>query len=100
MATLFPELNVAAFSPNDIIQFSNCCTTASTVCRGVPEIPRKLLAFALNRLDDLRMYYIGRTGEPYDRESGQGFRNIACWRASQSSWGRTCRRCHCRPGDE
>jgi len=62
--TLFPELNLAAFSPNDVIQLSNCCTTAITVARGLPAVARKVLAFALGRMDDLRTYYLGRDGAP------------------------------------
>ncbi|HET6249656.1 MAG TPA: hypothetical protein VFE47_18350 [Tepidisphaeraceae bacterium] len=69
VATLYPELNVAAFSPNDIVQFSNCCTTATTVTTGHPEIARKILAIAMNRLDDLRTYYLGRTAEPFNAKS-------------------------------
>jgi len=69
VATLYPELNLAAFSPNDVIQFSNCCTTAMSVSRGLPNVARKVLAFALNRLDDLRVYYLGRTGEPFNDKS-------------------------------
>jgi hypothetical protein len=69
VATLYPELNLSAFSPNDVIQFSNCCTVAATVCNGSPEIPRRLLAFAMNRLADLRAYYVGRTGEPYSEKA-------------------------------
>jgi len=66
VATLYPELNLAAFSPNDVIQLSNCCTAAIAVAHGRPEIARKVLAVALNRLDDLRAYYLGRTGQPYN----------------------------------
>jgi hypothetical protein len=66
VATLYPELNLAAFSPNDVIQLSNCCTAAVAVAHGRPEIARKVLALGLNRLDDLRAYYFGRTGQPYN----------------------------------
>ncbi len=69
VATLYPELNLAAFSPNDVIQFSNCCTTAIGVAVGLPNLSRKILAFALNRLEDLRVYYLGRTGEPHNAKS-------------------------------
>jgi hypothetical protein len=64
LKTLYPELDVVAFSPNDIIQFCNCCTTANTIAKGLPNIARRLLAFALNRLDDLRVFYYGRSGQP------------------------------------
>ena len=66
VATLYPELNLAAFSPNDVIQFSNCCTAAMSASRGLPAVSRKVLAFALNRLEDLQTYYIGRTGERFN----------------------------------
>jgi hypothetical protein len=69
IATLYPELNLAAFSPNDVIQLSNCCATAISVAKGIPAIPRKVLAFALNRLSDLRAFYVGRTGEPYNTKA-------------------------------
>jgi hypothetical protein len=69
VATLYPELNLKAFSPNDVIQLSNCCATAMTVAGGIPAIPRKVLAFALTRFSDLRAYYVGRTGEPYNGKS-------------------------------
>jgi len=64
LKTLYPELDVVAFSPNDIIQFSNCCTTANTIAKGLPNIARRVLAFALNRLTDLRVFYYGRSGQP------------------------------------
>lgn len=71
LKTLYPELNVVAFSPNDIIQFSNCCTSATTITTGLPNVARRVLAFALNRLSDLRIFYYGRTGEPVnDRAAG------------------------------
>jgi hypothetical protein len=69
VATLYPELNLAAFSPNDVIQLSNCGATSLSVAKGLPAIARKVLAFALNRLSDLRVYYIGRTGEPYNAKA-------------------------------
>lgn len=68
--TLYPELNLAAFSPNDVIQLSNCATTAMTVARGLAPVARKVLAFALNRMEDLRVYYYGRTGEPVNDKPG------------------------------
>jgi hypothetical protein len=69
VATLYPEMNLTTFSPNDVVQFSNCCTTAMSVVRGDAETARRILAFGLNRLDDLRVYYRGASGEPYDNKS-------------------------------
>lgn len=69
LKTLYPELNVAFFSPNDVVQYSNCCATALAVAKGQPQTARKVLAFGLNRLDDLHAYYKGATGEPYNNTS-------------------------------
>lgn len=69
LATLYPELNLAVFSPNDVIQLSNCCATATAVAGGLPGIARRVLAFGLNRVADLRTYYQGRTGEPYNEKA-------------------------------
>ncbi len=71
LKTLYPELDVVAFSPNDIVQFSNCATVATTVARSLPHVARSVLAFALNRMEDLRIYYFGRSGEVVnDRPAG------------------------------
>lgn len=71
LKTLYPELDVVAFSPNDIVQFSNCANVAMTVARSVPHVARSVLAFALNRIEDLRIYYFGRSGQVVnDRPAG------------------------------
>jgi hypothetical protein len=71
LKTLYPELDVVAFSPNDIVQFSNCACVAATIARGLPQVARRVLAFALDRMQDLRIFYFGRTGEPVnDRPAG------------------------------
>jgi len=71
LKTLYPELDVVAFSPNDIVQFSNCATVATTIARSVPHVARNVLAFALNRIEDLRIYYYGRSGQVVnDRPAG------------------------------
>lgn len=71
LKTLYPEMDVVAFSPNDIVQFSNCATVATTVARSVPHVARSVLAFALNRMEDLRIYYFGRSGQVVnDRPAG------------------------------
>lgn len=62
--TLIPDLDIVAFSPNDIIQLSNSCAVAETVVRGDRATAERTLDFALARVDDLRKYYLGRTGEP------------------------------------
>lgn len=61
--TLYPEFEVTVFSPNDIVQLSNACATAETVVKSNREVPQALLAFTENNLDNLRIYYYGRTGE-------------------------------------
>jgi hypothetical protein len=62
--TLVPDLDIVAFSPNDIIQVLNSCTVAETVVQGNPAVAAQTLDFALQRLPDLRKYYLGRSGEP------------------------------------
>ncbi|MCC6353902.1 MAG: hypothetical protein IT577_08435 [Verrucomicrobiae bacterium] len=65
--TLMPTLPGAggsvAFSPNDIIHLGNSATVARGVAKSAPEIGRGVLAFAIARLPDLRVHYLGRTGE-------------------------------------
>lgn len=65
--TLMPTLPGAgggvAFSPNDIIHLGNSATVARGVAKSAPEIGRRVLAFATARLPDLRVHYLGRTGE-------------------------------------
>jgi len=69
LKTLYPELDVVAMSPNDIVQFSNCTTVATTIARGLPDAARRILVFALDRLEDLRIFYYGKTGEPVNGRS-------------------------------
>ncbi|MCC7408151.1 MAG: hypothetical protein IT442_08770 [Phycisphaeraceae bacterium] len=70
--TLMPTLPGAgegiAFSPNDIIHLGNSATVARGVARSAPEIGRGVLAFAIARLPDLRVHYLGRTGEKVSAE--------------------------------
>ncbi|HPZ10494.1 MAG TPA: hypothetical protein PL110_20560 [Candidatus Eremiobacteraeota bacterium] len=61
--TLFPDLNMKVFSPNDIIQLSNSCNIADTIIKGDPEIALKTLNFSISQ-KKLYRYYYGRTGEP------------------------------------
>lgn len=69
--TLYPDLNTVIFSPNDIVQLSNACFVAETVIQSDPDIGRNLLAFVEENLDDLKIYYYGRTGEAASEESAK-----------------------------
>jgi len=62
--TLYPDLDTVIFSPNDIVQLSNACLVAETVIQSDPDIARKLLDFVEQNLNDLKIYYYGRTGNP------------------------------------
>lgn len=62
VATLLPK-SLAFFSPNDTIKLFNTVTVAERVIDTAPDIGRRVLAFAMERLDDLHQYYLGKTGE-------------------------------------
>lgn len=66
--TLYPDLDTVIFSPNDIVQLSNACFVAETVIQSDPDIGRNLLEFVEENLDDLKIYYYGRTGQPASEE--------------------------------
>ncbi len=68
LKTIIPDLDVSYFSPNDVIQVSNSCSVAMTVTEGARDVARKTMDFMLQRLDDARMYYYGRTSEPVSRK--------------------------------
>ena len=66
LKTMYWGLEVAAFSPNDVVQTNNACTTAATVARGDPATARGVLAFVTSRQatgGKVYQYYYGRTGE-------------------------------------
>lgn len=66
LKTMYWGLDVAAFSPNDVIQTNNACTTAATIAKGEPAIAKKVLAFVTGKQQaDGKVYahYYGRTGE-------------------------------------
>ena len=70
LRTMYPMLAeaVVTFSPNDVVQLSNAAAVATTVTAGAPEVARRVLKFATDRLAPggarpLRMYHYGRTGE-------------------------------------
>ena len=72
---MYPLLeSVVTFSPNDVVQVSNAMTVANTVARGAPEVARRVLKFATDRLaaGGLRMYHYGRTGEAVLADSPAG----------------------------
>ncbi len=64
LMTLYPELPMPAFSPNDVVGIANCGTTALGVARQSPELARQVLRFAMLNDGDLRRYYLGRSGRP------------------------------------
>jgi hypothetical protein len=77
LKTMYPLLAdaVVTFSPNDVVQLSNAATVALTVTAGAPDVARRVLDFATDRMASgrlaatdgaasLRMYHYGRTGEP------------------------------------
>jgi hypothetical protein len=63
LKTLYPEFEITAFSPNDIIQLSNACFTVETGMKSDPLVAREFLDFAKTRADNLNSFYYGRTGE-------------------------------------
>ena len=66
LKTMYWGLEVAAFSPNDVVQTNNACTTAATVARGDPATARRVLAFVADQQvkhGKVYQYYYGRTGE-------------------------------------
>lgn len=66
LKTMYWGLDVTAFSPNDVIQTNNACTTAATIAVGAPEMARSLLSFLVGKFqanNKLHQYYYGRTGE-------------------------------------
>jgi hypothetical protein len=67
--TLVGRRDVLFYSPNDIMGLHNSTTCAQVVARGLPNIAKGVLGFALARLGDLRAYYFGRTGEAVDETS-------------------------------
>jgi hypothetical protein len=64
LMTLYPELPMIAFSPNDVVGIANTGTTALGVTRQDPELVRKVLRFAMLNDGNLRRYYLGRSGRP------------------------------------
>lgn len=50
LKTMYYGLDVAYFSPNDIIQLNNACATALTVARGDPGVADDVMAFIADRL--------------------------------------------------
>lgn len=66
MKTMYWGLDVSAFSPNDVVQTNNACTTAATVAKGEPAIARRALAFVTGKQvseGKVYQYYYGRTGQ-------------------------------------
>ena len=61
--TLFADVNLTVFSPNDLIQVSDSCTVAERAVLDTPEAGQRVLAFALQRGVPLHLVYRGTTGE-------------------------------------
>ncbi|MGC4074602.1 MAG: hypothetical protein QM760_19295 [Nibricoccus sp.] len=70
LKTMYWGLDVCFFSPNDVIQTNNACTTAMTVARDVPEVAKGVLSFLLRRVQQsggIHRYFYGRNGEPVNK---------------------------------
>lgn len=66
LKTMYWGIEVAAFSPNDVVQTNNAATTAATIARGEPGIARRVLAFIKEKHaadGKVHSHYYGRTGE-------------------------------------
>lgn len=50
LKTMYYGLDVAYFSPNDIIQLNNACATGATVARGDPGVADEVISFIADRL--------------------------------------------------
>jgi hypothetical protein len=50
LKTMYYGLDVAYFSPNDIIQLNNTCATAATVARGDPGVADEVMTFIADRM--------------------------------------------------
>ena len=57
------ELDLAAFSPNDVVSFLNSCTVAEHSAESAPEVARRVLDFANGQPGGPKKYYLGRSGE-------------------------------------
>jgi hypothetical protein len=68
VGTLLP-LDLAFFSPNDVIKLLNVSTVAERVAHGEPKVAKDVLKFVMLRWEELNNYYYGRTGEPAIRDA-------------------------------
>lgn len=62
VTTLTPD-GPAVFSPNDIVQINNAATVAERAIHCDPALANSVLTFVRGREDDLRVAYLGRTGD-------------------------------------
>ena len=62
IGTLLP-LDLAFFSPNDVIKILNSSTVAERIIHANRKIAKGVLDFAIKRLSSINAYYYGRTGE-------------------------------------
>jgi hypothetical protein len=65
VATIFPELNIQAFSPNDVVSLFEACGVAETVVASDPKLARSVLAVA-GRHPRRPAYLTASRGEPYE----------------------------------
>jgi hypothetical protein len=61
LRTLMPDED-AIFSPNDLEQLSNSAEVATGTLHTAPEVARRVLDFAMQRVSDLRLLYNASTG--------------------------------------
>lgn len=80
LKTMYWGIDVAAFSPNDIVQTNNACTTAATIAKGEPAIAKKVLAFVTGKQASegkIFQHYYGRTGERVSKRGMGASENMA-----------------------
>ncbi len=63
LKTMYYGMDVSAFSPNDIIQSNNACTTASTIAINEKATAMRTLQFFVERSEKPVCHYYARTGE-------------------------------------
>ena len=57
------DARLSVFSPNDEVRLANAATVAERSIHGAPEVGRRLLQFVRSRQNNLRGYYLGKSGE-------------------------------------
>jgi hypothetical protein len=75
--TAFPGAGLAFFSPNAISSITNACNVALYSTRGRPALARRVLAFGVARVANLKRFYDVRTGQARSTENA-GTPAFAC----------------------